>query len=267
MGHDPRLNDQMWHLAESGSHAEREAFLRRHPECAEELKRRAALVSSMRHSRPRSSTIPARRYQPATVGKPYWRLIPAGALALASLAFATYTIGNTLASDQRIVESPSEGKTMIPWTDELPVPPVAHAKQGSPPSAAGQKDSSACRDGVETLNPDMTPAPTAQLVRVEFDETPLKQALREIANRGGIRIEMAPGFPDIRVSGTYEGMTAMDTLVAIGEKHGFSVFAQTPGLVLVVPAVDTSRGPSTAPADPTAPPDSRANADRTYRQR
>ena len=99
---------------------------------------------------------------------------------------------------------------------------------------------------------------TQQPISVQIERATLPNALRAIAARAKIGIEIGPGLPDFEVVAKYEGMSAMQIFADMGRTYGFTAFDQDGSSVIIVPARDPAAERSdseegTAPAEPRVP--------------
>lgn len=222
----------MWLVAESDDPQAVKDFESRFPAFAPELARRRMMVSNLKSAgshRTPPSRIPA--FAPSEVAHraPSRTLWITGGLALAALAFATYSVS-------RYSNNP---KPALPPVERVNIttPTVPETNVYTPPKS--------------TVEPSLDPAPT-KVDPVPYrsaDQEPrrdlrlsnisLEAALRMIGQAAGYQVQIAPGFKDQQVSVDFSGATTTEMLRDLGTRYGFTPFDQGDGTIIIVPAVDS----------------------------
>lgn len=237
MKHRPDLDARIWAAAE-GDAAERDRLLRAHPEVRSELEARAKLVGGLRAARPSVAGVPPFAPRIAASTPRSWRWIPLAASGLAAVAFGAYGVGHLLSgqADQKPLVAAGPAPT-LPMESRAVAPDHAptgekHSFDALPDGVAAGSDTSH-RKYVAA-----TPAPPAErVVDVDLRDVRLADAIRRVASIGGYRVLIAPGFPATVVDWNSSGTPALETLRAMGDALGFTIFEQGPGELLAVPAV------------------------------
>ena len=221
-GIPPEIDALMWQLAEGGGPVAQAEFEARHTRYGPELSRRMRMVAELReagkvvHHRPNFSP------RPATVApSPRWAVgavIGMAVLAVGAVAYVS-------ASGEKLKPAP------------IPAPrPVSVRPAETPPLVVVSPPR---RESPSVENKPQEKTPTYLLPRdVQITETNLTAAIQLVAAGGGLKVTVAPGFHDQKVTFDYRGsgLNTVDTLKAMGEQYGFSVLEEGEGAFLVVPA-------------------------------
>lgn len=238
------IDQMLWTVAEQQNMNAETEFLRRYPIYREELMRRKEAVSRLRTSRPgnppgtplKPKTAPrfVPREKVATLPEPR-KIVLVGALALAALAAASYTVTTMLTPPPTPSPLPQETQT-TPQT-----PPSTVVQNEQPKQSAPDPGSSL---GTGTPNP----APPVQAIpawekpqSLAVKELGLIDVLKMIQIQSGMRVEIAPGMPDPKITVEYHDMSAMAMLDDLGRRYQFTPFDQGDGSVVIYPAVDASQ--------------------------
>jgi hypothetical protein len=250
------IDELMWAVAEQRNAETNEQFLERYPEFSAELDRRVQMVSTLRGSRPRREV---ERFVPSSSVRSFGpsRLAVAGValLVLASVTFATYaTMQFVNAKRPRPVLTPEPQPEIVFNAPDFPVP--------SSTGGSGLED--------PVFLPNQTDVPPVLeddfdafmgLVTIDHEEVPLSDAIEEIANKAGLRVQMAPGFVEKRISIRFVQQPAIEIIERMGATFGFSVFKQGKVELLIIPVAGGSPtdGPfptgsvGVSPSGPTDP--------------
>lgn len=239
----PELDRTMWILAERNDPKAIEEFGNRFPDLRTELVKRLEMVRSLRGMSDgvRPDRIPEfqlRGPEPVAASP---RVIGVGlGLIAAALALGTYAVV-TNRPLPRSVPVPTPISTELP----APTPGVVYSDNlpNNTPSPQPVRET--------PVMPTDIPA-YAQIQDFFFDHTKLAEAVRMIANAAHLRVEIAPGLPDIEITTSYPQVTPVDALKQLGTDYGFTPFAEEDGHVLILPVRDSTQ-PSTAPS-PSATP-------------
>ena len=223
----PEIDTLLWRLAEEDNPIARDEFETRHARYGPELSRRIKMVEELRAAgksvihRPAFSPRPIRASPP-----PRWAV--GGATVLAVLAVGT--VAYLVASGTTRTLSPARSAPT-----PTPTPVVVRTPEHAP------------QIKVETVRPPEnlsipqevpTPRPEPDYLTprdVRVADTALTAAIQLVAAGGGLKVTVAPGFEDRRVTLDYRGLNTLDTLKAMGEEYGFTVLDEEEGHVLVVP--------------------------------
>ncbi len=251
----PHISSLMWVIAESQDRQGLAEFVAKHPEFAEEMNKRFAMVSGLRGSRPghiRQTHVPPFKRRPVEQpAAPRW-VWAAAFVGLCALGYASYELARTYAGPPPTkpvaeVRTPAAvGQGFEQVTQPQPTHSGSQTPGGSPPYDSAR------------------PGGQDNLKSVELTDVDLRTALQAIAAQTGYQIELAPGFPEkhlARVS--YTQLTGVEMLRDMGARLGFTVFEQERNRLLLVPAVDpaaptgrplgdvqeSSAGPHEGPAD------------------
>ena len=223
------IDSLMWRLAEEGGPAARAEFESRHVRYAPELARRVAMVNELRQAgrtaspRPTFTPRPVRRVPP-----PAWAIgavVGLVAIAVGAVAFVAASRPSGASTAPVVVQTPRE-----PDATEVVTPPQERSLPRpepmpiEPPQRVVEK-------------PKDAPYETPRDVRI--DSTDLAMAIELVAAGGGLKVTVAPGLENRKVSFEYTGLNTIDALQAMGEEFGFSVLEEGEGAVLVVPARPT----------------------------
>lgn len=236
----PEIDSLMWAIAEKPDDDAIAEFGQRFPDYRQELGKRLSMVRALKGAKAGVPSMAPRSWQADRAVRPVangsrlgWALAFA---ALAAVAFASYAGFSALATRQ--MELP-------------PVPTVPTA----PPSLP---DRIVYRETPRPNNPapHVTPQqerprpPWEQPISVQMEGVPLEVALQAIAQKGGLRLEIAPGLSDVLIVLDYRETRPMDILRDMGPKFGFTALPQAQNEVLIVPVVaDPNAGPPEHPTD------------------
>ncbi|GMV88680.1 MAG: hypothetical protein AMXMBFR81_16110 [Chthonomonas sp.] len=232
------LSSLMWVIAESQDRQGLAEFAAKHPEFAEEMNKRFAMVSGLRGSRPghiRQTHVPPFKRRPVEQpAAPRW-VWAAAFVGLCALGYASYELAKSYAGPPPTkpvaeVRTPAAGGQG--FENVTPPQPTLSGSQNPGASQAHDQTQQGAPDNLRS---------------VELTDVDLRTALQAIAAQTGYQIELAPGFPEkhlARVS--YTQLTGLDMLRDMGARLGFTVFEQERNRLLLVPAVD--------PAAPTGRP-------------
>lgn len=224
-GIPPEIDALLWQLAEEGGPLAREEFERRHARYGPELARRVLMVTELRQAgkvvahRPKFTPRPAR-----VTSVPRWASIGAGGLAIVAIGTIAY-----------VVAAPAERPAAIAPVP-IRVPRIETAPAKVPPTVVKQTP----QDPVETPVEE-PPSMVASYLRpreVQMADTSLTTAISLVAAGGGLKVTVAPGFEDRKVTFDYRGsgLNTIQVLRTMGEQFGFSVLDEEEGSVLVIPA-------------------------------
>lgn len=245
----PEIDQLMWDIAEQANSQALDQFETRYPEYKLEMAQRIAMVRGLRGSTRRPVERP--RFQPRPAPAPTWsspRMVAiAATLVLAAIGVASFTIGTLLRpATKTTVVGVDPGPKVVPFEPKPKENPAPKEPEPSTPE-------------VTQTPPVQVPAylkPTDLTLR----KADLAIALKSIAAAGGLRLEIAPGLPQIDVVVDYRGLTPIQMLQELGRTYAFTAFEQEPGTVLIVPAVDETNPPAPTPMPPTETPTSGGTA-------
>lgn len=233
------IDDLMWEVAENETPELMDDFAARYPEHKQELLRRIKMVRGLKGARPKSAKPRAvfkpRPYQPPKVTMSPW--------AAGGIAAALIVTGVLAGIGVQTIFFPSPAKT-------LAVKQPAVADDGpdlerstwipAPPVQSQSSDSQAPPKQVETPGP---VAPMDMRITVINERARLSQILNEVAVKAGIRIQAAPGMPEVDVAVEYRDLSAIAILNDLGRTCGFTPLRQTDVEALLIPTVDRENPP------------------------
>jgi len=229
----PEINDLMWQIAESQDDQAIEQFHERYPAYRAELMSRMTMVRGIKGSRPvevKSKTRFLPSPQRLNSEPPRWIAFAAATFLLAAGVFATL---GTL----RFVESRNAPPQLV--NDGLKNKVVDNSTTGSSQSTSPditQPENPIPEPGNE---PPRTPvSPMDKPVTIVAKNITLDSALNDIAVQAGIRLESAPGMPDIIIQLDFRDVPALEVLQALGRSFGFTPMVQTSNSALLIPARD-----------------------------
>jgi len=236
------IDEMMWALADRRDSQANADFVRRHPDLQDELTRRCGIVEQLRGSKiPAPAIIPAfiPPLQPAPFPKVRW--IAAG-FALASLAIASFTITNNLMAPE-----PPAPVHYAPTVDAVPFSaedvPMPSRKKLKAGGNANEVEPKLRNNAVPNTNDkpvELRPAKRPMSIHVERAQ--LIEVLQDVAHKGGLNLEMPPDMvnPEIRVD--YDGISPIEIMADLGKRYGFTAFDEGESHILLIPAVDSSKG-------------------------
>ena len=234
----PELDELMWQIAEQGDAKAFDEFQDRYPEYMPEMLKRSSMVRGLKGSRPAHALRKRDRFMPSRQVKqnpvPNWALALVAAGLIAGGSFATYGIIR-FNDSQKAVNQP------VAQTNQDTQQPLTNFQQNPPPV----KNQNPTPPVNEQNAPPEIVLPFDTLVTVINSRITLEEALFSIASQAGVKLEVAPGFPELDISIDYREAPAMEVLRDMGRNFGFSVFKQTETVALLVPARD-----ETNPQDP-----------------
>ncbi len=234
------VDDLMWEVAENETPELMDDFAARYPEHKQELLRRIKMVRGLKGSRPKSArpktVFKPRPYQPLIVTMSPWAAsgIAAALIAVGILAgFGVKSVFFPGLPQQTVVKTNSgdmdgqdlERSTWIP----------------SPPAQVQASDSPA-----PPKEPESSPgivAPMDMRITVINERALLSQILNEVAVKAGIRLQAAPGMPEMDIAVEYRDQTALAILNDLGRTCGFTPLRQTDAEALLIPTVDKDNPP------------------------
>lgn len=224
----PELDALMWRLAEEGGDAARAEFEARHARYGPELDRRIRMVEELRKAGRTVAHRPAFTPRPVRVAPaPRWTMGAAIGLATLAVGAVAYVVAS---SGESVVQKASP----VPSMRVDPVVPSREPAvvQSKPPESKVDVPAPVVQ---QEPAPERTP-PYLKPRDVKIEDTGLTTAINLVAASGGLRVTVAPGFENRKVTFEYPGLNTVDALKAMGEEFGFSVLDEEPGHVLVVPA-------------------------------
>ncbi|MFQ3587476.1 MAG: hypothetical protein SNJ74_01345 [Fimbriimonadaceae bacterium] len=247
----PEIDSLMWAIAENPGDDAIEEFGRRFPDYRQELAKRLSMVRALKGARAGVPSMAPTRWQPDRPARRApgrfrlgWVLASA---ALAAVAFASYAGFSALATRQ----------TEIP-----PVPSVPTAPPAMPDRIVYREAPRPIDPAPPIAPPPSRPRPPwDQPISLQMEGVPLEVALQAIAQKGGLRLEIAPGLSEVLIVLDYRETRPMDILRDMGPKFGFTALPQGRNEVLIVPVVSDPTGP--APEQPTDRVDGNVDLGRT----
>lgn len=228
----PEIDALMWQLAESDNPVAREEFERRHLVYGPELARRIRMVAELREAgksgTPRPRFVPR---TPKTAPASKWLVAAtAGIAAIAVIAIAAVVLEGPSAAP-RVTEHPRKISPTVDRSNPAPTP-----NPGSSPVVPPVDQGPTPEQPDPNSSPPEVKTPDYRKPRdVRLADVPLPDAITLVAANTGLKVEVAPGFETTHVTIDYHDLSPIDTLKAMGEKYGFTVFEQEEGHVLVLP--------------------------------
>lgn len=229
----PEINDLMWQIAESQDDKAIEQFHERYPAYRAELMSRMTMVRGIKGSRPveiKSKTRFLPTPQRLNSDPPRWVAFVAATFLLAAGVFATL---GTL----RFVESQNAPPTVVSGgLDNISASNGTTGSTNVQPENTDKPDATVPDVGDE--QPVKPASPMDKRVTIVAKNISLDNALNDIAVQAGIRLESAPGMPDIIIQLDFRDIPALEVLQALGRSFGFTPMIQTPNSALLIPARD-----------------------------
>lgn len=238
------LDDLMWEVAEADTPELMDDFAARYPEHKAELLKRIKMVRQLKGARPkqkpRAAFKPRPAPPPARVSiSPLW--VAVGAFCLLVLGvFAGIGITSLLlpkpdsSQQARLLKSTPEDGASLERSTWIPNPPP---QQPAADSSAAVTPSVPVQPSPEAL------PPVDSRITVINEKIRLSRVLNEVAVKAGIRIQAAPGMPEVDVAVEYHDLSAMAVLSDLGRTCGFTPLRQTDSEVLLIPTVDRENPP------------------------
>lgn len=229
----PEINDLMWQIAESQDDQAIEQFHERYPAYRAELMSRMTMVRGIKGSRPvevKSKTRFLPSPQRLNSEPPRWIAFAAATFLLAAGVFATL---GTL----RFVESRNAPAQVV----EGGIDNMSASNGTSGSTQTTQPDKTQPENPIpeQGNEPPTTPvSPMDKPVTIVAKNITLDSALNDIAVQAGIRLESAPGMPDIIIQLDFRDIPAIQVLQALGRSFGFTPMVQTDNSALLIPARD-----------------------------
>lgn len=225
------MDELMWLMAEQDDPIALESFGKRYPEYRAELGRRLHMVRDLKRSKPFSNVqAPIPQFQlrpPVHRTMPRWGTVAACSVLLVGLAFGSY----------KVVRSISEAKKPSPAPFSVPqaiaTPSAGVAPRIKPSDIQGPQH-------MASVPPTPVPAIKSyeQPIDLSLEGVTLLDAVSTVVRMSGLRVEFAPGMPEVLVTVNYSGTKPLDILRDMGLTFGFTPFEQEPGTVLLIPATD-----------------------------
>jgi hypothetical protein len=155
-------------------------------------------------------------------------------VALASVALAAYSVF-------------SPAPTPAPKPHVLPV----QVTPASPPGIVYSNGSASANPapGPQDVAPqapppvDTTPPYLKKRDRVVLDDVSLSNALALVTADTGLKLIVAPGFVDQKISRTYRNMSPVEVIRDMARQYAFTVSDEGDGTYLVIPVPDTAAPP------------------------
>lgn len=238
------IDDLMWEVAEADTPELMDDFAARYPEHKAELLKRIKMVRQLKGARPKQK--PRAAFRPRPVPPP--ARVSISPLWAAAGAFCLLVVGvlagvgvTSLLTPKpepglqagRTGQNPEDG-TSLERSTWIPSPPPQQ-----PPTESGATQ--AVSDPPQAV-PEAVP-PVDSRITVINEKIRLSRVLNEVAIKAGIRIQAAPGMPEVDVAVEYHDLSAMAVLSDLGRTCGFTPLRQTDNEVLLIPTVDRENPP------------------------
>jgi hypothetical protein len=235
----------MWLVADNRDPKAIADFELRFPELKAELAKHMAMVSGLRTAGKQAPPHNIPRFVPryAHVQRRPTGLYVALAFVLGAMAFGSYAGYTVLSSPKRV--KPNVAVHVDTFArkepERKPVSVQPENKQNSvePEQQQPEKEASAPEDRVSNDYND----PLMKLVSFDVESAPLKAAILMVCKAAGVTADIPIELENADTSLQCRDMPAIDILQELGEAHGFSVFPQETGKVLIVPGRPTTSKP------------------------
>lgn len=248
-GIPPEIDTLLWAVAEDESPRAGDEFVARYPKYAGELARRRKMVQGLKGGRPtKAATIRSRpAFRPGPVRTqpiPRRTIVGVGALLLAAIAVASYTIATVATPSAKETPPPPIVKKDVPAVTEpevqYVVPPVHNTPNPSGTEAPPHRD------------PNQSGPPRNERGQdFKVKGADLAGALAMLGAEAGVQIIVAPGMGKRVIDADYENVPLSEILKDMGEKFGFTPFDQGDGSIIIVPATESGVN---RPKDDHSPP-------------
>lgn len=231
----PEVERLMWLIAEERDPRAISDFESRFPELKLELSKHMAMVSGLKTAGRKVPEHRIPRFVPRHASAPRRQtgLYIAVAFVAGALAFGSYA-GVTLLR-------PEKTKTQIvrqnpaPIVEDAPKNPQLSPVEKPPVVTPAPQTSPAPEQHVAELQD-----PLLKPLSFDVESTPLKVAIATICKAAGISAEMPLALPEEDVTLRSDGIPAGELLSQLGKEHGFTVFPQETGKVLILPGRPTT---------------------------
>lgn len=237
------IDDLMWEVAEADTPELMDDFAARYPEHKSELLKRIKMVRQLKGARPKQK--PRAAFRPRPVPPPFrvslsplWAAAGAfcflvvGVLAGVGVTSLLSKSGENLQAS-RLKSNPEDG-TSLERSTWIPNPP--------PQQPSADTGSNSTPNDPPQPEPERVP-PVDSRITVINEGIRLSRVLNEVAVKAGIRIQAAPGMPEVDVAVEYHDLPAMAVLSDLGRTCGFTPLRQTDNEVLLIPTVDRENPP------------------------
>jgi len=238
------IDDLMWEVAEADTPELMDDFAARYPEHKAELLKRIKMVRQLKGARPKQK--PRAAFKPRPVPPP--ARVSISPLWVAAGAFCLLVVGvlagvgvtslllpkpdsNLQAGRSKM--NPEDGSSLERST-WIPNPP--------PQQPASDSGAAPAPNAQPQPEPERVP-PVDSRITVINEKISLSRVLNEVAVKAGIRIQAAPGMPEVDVAVEYHDLSAMTVLSDLGRTCGFTPLRQTDNEVLLIPTVDRENPP------------------------
>ena len=220
------IDEIMWALAESPTSPALDDFEMRFPQYLGEMGRRLQMVRELKAAGQATRPMEIPHFNapaPLTRTQRFWP-VAAASLGIAALGFASFQVAsswrNQPSEAQQIKIQPAQTK-VGPWGTSDGISPKTVPDLPPRQAQPGTGNELTVEPGRITL----------RLLQV-----PLATALSILGSESGLKIEIAPGLPNIMVSVDAVDQLPMDVLEELGRTYGFTGFSQEKGHVLIIPA-------------------------------
>ena len=234
------LDELMWTLAEEQNATAIDQFTVRYPQFADEMRKRASMVSGLKRAKtvPKSSEPKALpKFQPKPEPESVSPVAVAwvSGLVLTAIGFISFAVSSGFLQPRTpvAVKSSPNDTQVNAFRTEPPVPNTMEIIRPRPNEGLKPEPGPTDVPPIEPTVPKYL-QPTNFAVR----GARLTDALRKIADQGGLEIVMAPGFPEMTIDVNYTGLNTIQILQSMGSEYAFTAFDQGDGSVIVVPARD-----------------------------
>lgn len=244
------VDDLMWDIAEKDSPELLDEFVARFPEHRDELVKRLKMLRDLKGARPKKARGPepfvpaARPRRDPAPSRALAYAFGAGCLVLAGVVFGIVLQRNFL-SGQGVAQKVEE--PAVTAQREVQNPAAQNpAQQYPPPTANNQQLERQTWIPQQAASRPVAATSFDRKITVEFERAMLSRVLEDVALKGGVRLQAAPGMPDLEIEAKYFDLPVITILNDLGRNFGFTPMKQTDSEALLIPAVDGQNPPSAA---------------------
>ncbi len=226
----PEIDSLMWAVAESRDPNAADNFVSRHPQYKSELGQRIATVRALKGSKP-PAPLYSRRFRPSQPPVPVFARFrwAAASVALAGVAVAAYYGGMAMFDKKPVPVTAVQGSSDV--VTNFP-------KQGNDLEYRPNNSSTTVQNPPPTVPDDQPSTPPERTFTLKLEDISLTDALESIGMQTAFSIDVAPGFPNPKVTIDYRDATLDQILMDMGQRFGFTPFKQGKSEYLLIPAVD-----------------------------
>lgn len=235
----PEMDRLMWALAEADNSTAIDEFGERYPEHRAEMTKRLRVVSGIKGAKlgakPRTDV--PKFLPPVKPAAPNPRLqwVAAGLAVLAIISVGLAVIMRPAANGRKPIEQlplartgsnpPQQVVSSAPEVIRANQLPLSDNPKGPPITSKEAPD----RSTVDRENPANRPKD------VQLSKVSLREAIALITDGSGLKVELAPGFPEPEISVEYTAKSTHEILEDLAAQYGFSILDEGDSQLLLVP--------------------------------